>query len=104
MQQDFSFIFGARAADSMWVTSIIFSLIALGVGLILNFLPILIAMMKGSFNLRQVVMLNLVCFVAGIGNGILFGVLIRVPIIAGLISIVIFIVWIITLVKAIRGY
>ena len=78
-------------------------LIGVVVGLLLQFLPIIIAMIKGSTNRGEVIILNLLVFGGGIVNGVVFGLLVPITVVQILISIGLFVLWIIALVKAIKG-
>ena len=90
--------------ENIGIAIIIGALIGIVIGLCIQFLPTIIAFSKGQSNKGTVLVLNIANFGIGILSSIVFGWLFPIPVISILISIALFIFWIIILVKAIRGF
>ena len=82
-------------------TSMIFaSILGLIIGLAINLIPTIIAFVKGNLNKIQVLLLNILPW----GLSIITAFIFESIVISIVLSIVNITIWIIALVKAIRGY
>ena len=89
--------------EQMIGAGILIFVIVIAIGLCLEFLPTIIALAKGAPNKGQVIMANVLNFVIGIVGAVVFGYVVPVLVLNVLISIALFIWWIVILVQAIRG-
>ena len=89
--------------EQMIGAGIVVVVIILGIGLCLEFLPTIIALAKGAPNKGEVVTANVLNFVIGIVSAVVFSFVIPIEILNILVSICLFIWWIVILVKAIKG-